>query len=99
MAVSRPRTFAASKFRTGEALVPTVDPRVWETTETFHNRAGGATIEPFHNGRRLDRASVDNPVAGEFFVLESASGVGYAIKLTRWTPNDRSTLRANYIAT
>ena len=100
MAVSRPRTYAAAKFRQNIVLVATVDPRVWNTPETFHHQIGRATIDLFHNGRRLDQAEIDRPSSGEYYVFETVVGVGFdAVRLTRWTPNARSTFRANYIAT
>ena len=98
MALSRPRTFAANKQRVGIALLATADPRVWETPESFHHVEGQATIAVFHNGRRLCRTQADTPWAGEFFVLESGTGVGYGITMTTWSPDTYSTLRADYVA-
>lgn len=98
MALSRPRSFAASKQRVGIALLPTADPRVWETPESFHHVEGQATIALFHNGRRLCRSAENSPVTGDFFVLESGAGIGYGIKMTGWNPDWYSTLRADYVA-
>jgi hypothetical protein len=91
--------YARELYRVGIALVPTADPRIFETPGYFIHDPSAITIEVFHNGRGLYHSSTQSPKDGDFYVEESVPGAGYdQVVLVTFTPDSRSTLRANYFA-
>ena len=94
------RTFyARALYRVSIVLSPTADPRIFEAPGYFLHDPAAITIEVFHNGRGLLYSSTQSPKDGDFYVKESVPGSGYdQIVLVAFTPESRSTLRANYFA-
>lgn len=93
MAVSRPTSFPAAKFKRGKGLTPTGDARIF----TFPSNIK-FLLNLAHNGLNLEEATTDDPSDGEFLLFESVPGDGFdSIKLLRWTPNSRSQFTYVYI--
>jgi len=85
--------------RTDVRLAPTVEPRIFQTPETFQHAVGAVTIEVFHNGRRLVQSPTTSPSDGDYIVEESTPGGGYdQVQILSFIPNARSVLIGNYFA-
>ena len=89
--------YSKSRYRAGVVLIPTADPRLYHSPELFQYDPSAATIEVFHNGRRLIYSNTQSPLDGEYFVYESNTGQGYdRVRLVSFSTNSRSVLTANY---
>ncbi len=94
MAVSRPRTIPASKFRFGVAVVGTINGvnAVFVTPEDFRHDPPRATLSLYFNGQRLF-------VGDDFSVSESGGpGTGYDTITTLFAPVPGDKLWADYFA-
>jgi hypothetical protein len=88
---------AKDSRRSDVLLLPTVDPRVFRTPETFLHFPGKVTIEVYHNGRRLMMSATGTPADGDYVVAESFPGSGYdEVWLVSLTPNVTSRLTGSY---
>lgn len=86
-------------YRHGAVLILGSHPRLFHPPEIFQHDPAAATIEVFHNGRRLVYSPTQSPEDGEFFVTESTTGAGYdEVRLVSFSPSVRSVLSANYFA-
>lgn len=91
--------YSRALYRASVVLIPTIHPRIFESPELFQHDPSAATIEVFHNGRRLTYSSTQSPLDGEFFVTETTTGAGYdRIYLVSFSTNSRSVMTANYFA-
>lgn len=89
--------YSKDRYRSGVLLLSTLNPRVYKSPELFQYDPSAVAIEVFHNGRGLFHSPTESPKDGDFYVEESVPGAGYdQIVLVSFTPDSRSTLRANY---